>query len=99
MRSLTTAALTAIAVFTGAVFTGRAQADWVPPVKGNDIGAIISYHLVGGYDIRQLAVDHCAKYGKIVRLTGVQPVYGGYVSFACIWAPSGGLEHPISVKD
>ncbi len=99
MRFLTTAALAAMTMIAVGSGGGAARADWVPPVKGNDIGGIISYNLVGEVDVRQLAVNHCAKYGKIVRLTGVQPAYGGYVSFACIWAPVGALEHPLSVRD
>ena len=46
-------------------------------------------------DARQLAVDHCARYGKVVKFLGVQPNYGGYVSFACRWVPYGAAERPL----
>jgi len=46
-------------------------------------------------DARQLAVDHCARYGKVVKFLGVQPNYGGYVSFACRWVPYGASERPL----
>jgi L-rhamnose isomerase len=46
-------------------------------------------------DVRQLAVDHCARYGKVVKFLAVQPDYGGYISFACRWVPYGANEAPI----
>ena len=72
-----------------------AQADWVPPFKGNDTGGIIAYSLANQADARQLAVDHCASYGKVVKFLGVQAYYGGYVSFACRWVPYGAAERPL----
>lgn len=73
-----------------------AHADWVPPFKGNDTGGIIAYSLyTGGADIKAMAVDHCARYGKSVKLTGVQAEYGGYISFACVWVPPGSLQRPL----
>ena len=77
-----------------------AQAHWwdidtVPPFKGNDTGGIIAYPLAMQADARQLAVDHCARYGKVVKFLGVQPNYGGYVSFACRWVPYGAAERPL----
>ena len=72
-----------------------ARADWIPAVKGNDTGGIIAYTLATQADARQLAVDHCARYGKVVKFLGVQPNYGGYVSFACRWVPYGAAERPL----
>lgn len=73
-----------------------ARADWVPPFKGNDTGGIISYSLyTGGADVKAIAVNHCARYGKSVKLTGVQAEYGGYISFACVWVPPGSLQQPL----
>ena len=72
--------------------------DTVPPVKGNDTGGIIAYPLAMQADARQLAVDHCARYGKVVKFLGVQPNYGGYVSFACRWVPYGANERPLVVR-
>ena len=45
----------------------RRRADTVPPFKGNDTGGIIAYSLATQADARQLAVDHCASYGKVVK--------------------------------
>ena len=72
-----------------------AQADWVPPFKGNDTGGIIAYSLARQGDIRQLAVTHCAYYGKVVKFLSVDAQEGGYISFACRWVPYGATEQPI----
>jgi hypothetical protein len=72
-----------------------ARADTVPPFKGNDTGGIIAYELATQADARQLAVDHCARYNKVVKFLAVEPHYGGYISFACRWVPYGANEAPI----
>jgi hypothetical protein len=88
-------------VAAGALLTAApAQAFWfdidtVPPVKGNDTGGIIAYPLAMQADARQIAVDHCARYGKVAKFQGVQANYGGYVSFACRWVPYGAAERPL----
>ena len=83
-------------VALGGMLAGApAQADTVPPFKGNDTGGIIAYSLATQADARQLAVDHCASYGKVVKFLGVQAYYGGYVSFACRWVPYGAAERPL----
>jgi hypothetical protein len=92
MRRIAAAGL---AVLFAAVGSATARADTVPPFKGNDTGGIISYNLVGQVDVRALAVDHCARYGKVVKLLGVQAQYGGYISFACRWVPYGANERPL----
>ena len=93
------AKMLALAIAMTGLFANAASAQWaVPPIKGNDTGGIISYNLVGQADIKAIAVNHCASYGKIVKPLGVQPVYGGYISFACIWVPAGAVERPISVR-
>src|SRR3974390_2210247 len=89
-------ALNLIAV-CGMLATTPARADifnYVPPFKGNDTGGIIAYELASRVDARQLAVDHCASYGKVVKFLAVDPQYGGYVSFSCRWVPYGRPEHP-----
>ena len=92
MRRIGAACLIAI---SGMLAVVPARADWVPPFKGNDTGGIIAYPLAMQADARQLAVDHCARYGKVVKFLGVQPNYGGYVSFACRWVPYGAAERPL----
>jgi hypothetical protein len=105
MRRILAASLIAMGGVLGGVLGGMlasapAQAQWididtVPPMKGNDTGGIIAYSLATQADARQLAVDHCARYGKVVKFLGVQPNYGGYVSFACRWVPYGAAERPL----
>ena len=75
-----------------------ARADIVRPFKGNDTGGIIAYSLARTTDARQLAVDHCASYGKVVKFLAVDPEYGGYLSFACRWVPYGANERPLVTK-
>ena len=95
MRMIGAASLVAVC---GMLACGPAQADWldqVPAFKGNDTGGIIAYEMAAQVDARQLAVDHCAAYGKVVKFLAVQPYYGGYISFACRWVPYGANEAPI----
>ena len=97
MRRIMAACLIAM----GALLAGApAQAYWfdidtVPPVKGNDTGGIIAYSLASTTDARQLAVDHCAGYGKVVKFLAAQTYPGGYISFACRWVPYGAAERPL----
>ena len=92
MRRIGAACLIAI---SGMLAVVPARADWVPPFKGNDTGGIIAYSLARQSDARQLAVDHCAFYGKVVKFLAVQPYDGGYISFACRWVPYGANAQPL----
>lgn len=96
MRMIRLAILAAAA--SGAVMSSAANADWVPPFKGNDTGGIISTSLISQTDIRGLAIDHCARYGKVAKFLGTQNEYGGYVSFSCRWVPYGANERPLRVR-
>lgn len=95
MRMIWVAGLIAI---SGGLLCAPAQAQWVWGVKGNDTGGIIPYPLAAQYDARQLAVDHCASYGKVVKFLGVDPQYGGYISFACRWVPYGANDQPLTTR-
>lgn len=97
MRRIGAVCLVALSlVATGGMLASTpARADWVPPFKGNDTGGIIAYSLATQSDARQLAVDHCASYGKVVKFLAVQANYGGYISFACRWVPYGAAERPL----
>jgi hypothetical protein len=92
MRMIGAASLVAIC---GVLACAPARADDVPPFKGNDTGGIIAYALAVRIDARQLAVDHCTSYGKVVKFLSVDAQYGGYVSFACRWVPYGAAERPL----
>ena len=82
----------------GMLACGPARAGHVPPFKGNDTGGIIAYELATQSDVKLLAVEHCARYGKVAKFLGAQPYYGGYVSFACRWVPYGAAERPLRVR-
>jgi hypothetical protein len=83
---------------SGMLACAPALADTVPPFRGNDTGGIIAYPLASQVDVRQLAVDHCAYYGKVVKFLAVDAQYGGYISFACRWVPYGANEQPLVTK-
>jgi hypothetical protein len=88
MRIIEAAGLVAIGgMLAGMLVLAPARADTVPPFKGNDTGGIIAYSLTSQTDIRTLAINHCASYGKVVKFLAVEPHYGGYISFACRWVP------------
>jgi hypothetical protein len=92
MRMIGAASLVAAC---GMLACAPAGAQWVPPFKGNDTGGIIAYPLAAQMDVRQLAVDHCAYYGKVVKFLAADTQYGGYISFACRWVPYGANERPL----
>ena len=92
MRMILAAALVAAG---GMLASAPARADWVPSFKGNDTGGIIAYELAQGADARQLAVAHCATYGKVAKFLAVDPHYGGYVSFSCRWVPYDANQAPL----
>jgi hypothetical protein len=95
MRMIGAASFVAVC---GMLACGPARADTVPPFKGNDTGGIIAYSLATQVDARQLAVDHCAQYGKVVKFLAVDPQYGGYISFSCRWVPYGSNERPLRTR-
>ena len=92
MRNIVAASLVAIC---GMLASAPAGADWVPPFKGNDTGGIIAYSMATQVDARQVAVDHCARYGKVAKFLAVQAYEGGYISFSCRWVPYGAADQPI----
>ena len=95
MRMIGAASLVAVC---GILACAPARADTVPAFKGNDTGGIIAYSVAQQADARQLAVDHCARYGKVVKFLAVDPHYGGYLSFACRWVPYGTEQRPLRAR-
>ena len=93
MRMIGAASLVAMC---GMLACAPAQADSVPPFKGNDTGGIIAYSLAHagrcpparGRPLRLLRQG-----GEIPR--ACRPHYGGYISFACRWVPYGAAERPL----
>src|ERR1700733_2932522 len=95
MRMIGAASLVAVC---GVLACAPGRADTVPAFKGNDTGGIIAYSVAQQADARQLAVDHCARYGKVAKFLAVEPHYGGYLSFACRWVPYGAEQRPLRTR-
>jgi hypothetical protein len=97
MRIIAAAGLLAGLVVSGLLASQPAHADIlpVPPFQGNDTGGIIAYSMATQVDARQVAVDHCARYGKVAKFLAVQGYEGGYISFSCRWVPYGAADRPI----
>ena len=53
-----------------------------PGLTGNDTGGIIS-SAVSREEARDMAIEHCARYGKFPVATSADRRYGGYYGFAC----------------
>ncbi len=98
MRMIRAASLVAVCGMLVSGMFAPARADTVRPFQGNDTGGIIAYPLAAQTDVRQLAVDHCASYGKVVKFLAVDAQYGGYISFACRWVPYGATDRPLRVR-
>jgi hypothetical protein len=81
-----------------AVVPAKADLLPVPAFKGNDTGGIIAFSLAQTADARQMAVEHCASYGKVAKFLAVDRQYGGYLSFACRWVPYGSAERPLRTR-
>ncbi|MCK1741969.1 hypothetical protein IVA80_14075 [Bradyrhizobium sp. 139] len=97
MRIIAAAGFLAGLVVLGVMAGQPARADIlpVPPFKGNDTGGIIAYSMAAQVDARQVAVDHCARYGKVVKFLAVQAYEGSYISFSCRWVPYGAADQPV----
>lgn len=95
MRMIGAASLVAVC---GILACAPAQAEWTPSFKGNDTGGIIAYPMAAQTDVRLLAVNHCAYYGKVVKFLSVDAQYGGYISFACRWVPYGANDRPLVTR-
>jgi len=53
------------------------------PFEANDTGGIIAWSPQAQRHARAIAREHCARYGKLARITSVYPRYGQYIGFAC----------------
>ena len=95
MRKIVAASLV---MLSGMLLCAPAKADWVPSFRGNDTGGIIAYSVAMQSDARQLAVNHCASYGKVVKFLAIDPREGGYISFACRWVPYVAAQAPLVTK-
>jgi hypothetical protein len=67
-----------------ALFLLAACAGPGPGLPGNDTGGIIPYANFSQSEAMAMAGEHCGRYGKLAKGTGVDPQYGGYYSFSCV---------------
>ncbi len=77
-----TAAATSAAMASGAEAGGPG-----PGVTGNDTGGIFPYSAGVEGIYQQIADDHCARYGRMAKVTSVHRIYGDYVAFVCYDRP------------
>ena len=70
------------AMASGAEFTGPG-----PGITGNDTGGIFPYSPAVAGLYQQIADGHCARYGRLAKVTSVHRSYGDYVAFVCYDRP------------
>jgi hypothetical protein len=55
-----------------------------PYLTGNDTGGIIVWSPAAEAEAHATAGYHCARYGRVHRITSVGREYGNYIGFACL---------------
>lgn len=83
---------------TAATTVAKADPFNVPAFTANDTGGIIAWPLAQTVNAKQLAADHCASYGKVMRPLASQRTYGGYISFSCVWPRPVRSVHVLRVR-
>jgi hypothetical protein len=86
-RKLLIAVGVVLATATGTMASGGGFAGPGPGITGNDTGGIFPYSpdVEGNY--QQIADGHCARFGRMAKVTSIHRVYGDYVSFVCYDRP------------
>jgi hypothetical protein len=54
-------------------------------LKGNDTGGIIAWTPPIDLIYKEVAGDHCARFGKIARITSIHRRIGDYIGFTCLF--------------
>jgi hypothetical protein len=81
--ALLAAALTFVALALG---PSAAHAGAVGPgVTANDVGGIIPWTPGMGRSYREIAAEHCARYGRYAGISSVRHSYGNYIGFQCVY--------------
>ena len=89
--ALVAAAVAKSGVITSALASGGEFAGPGPRITGNDTGGIFPYSPAVEGIYQQIAEGHCARYGRLAKVTSVHRQYGDYVSFVCYDRP--GMIH------
>ena len=90
-RKLVIALAVVAAAGGGALADGANFAGPGPGVTGNDTGGIFPYSPAVEGNYKQIAEGHCARWGRLAKVTSVHRIYGDYVSFVCYDRP--GMIH------
>jgi len=90
-RNLVMALGMVLALGGGAWALGAEFAGPGPGITGNDTGGIFPYSPAVEADYRQIAEGHCARWGRLAKVTSIHRTYGDYVSFVCYDRP--GMIH------
>jgi hypothetical protein len=53
--------------------------------KGNDTGGIIAWSPEAQANAADVSMAHCARYGKVARITSINARFGDYIGFVCQW--------------
>jgi hypothetical protein len=72
------------------LLSASAHAGDLRGLVGNDTGGIIPWSPAAEHYRVAIASDHCARYGKIARITSVHRQYGDYIGFVCRFGPPRG---------
>jgi len=75
-------ASTAGALAWGSNFVGPGSG-----VTGNDTGGIFPYSPAVEGIYQQIAESHCARWGRLAKVTSIHRTYGDYVGFVCYDRP------------
>jgi len=57
-------------------------------VTGNDTGGIFPYSPAVEGNYQEIAADHCARYGRLAKITSIHRNYGDYIGFVCYDRPN-----------
>jgi len=71
----------------GALASGANFAGPGPGITGNDTGGIFPYSPDIEANYQQIAEGHCARWGRLAKVTSIHRKYGDYVSFVCYDRP------------
>jgi hypothetical protein len=83
---LLAAALTIAALALGPSAANAGAAGPGPGVTANDSGGIIQWAPgMGRSFYREIAAEHCARYGRYAGISSVRHSYGNYIGFQCVY--------------
>jgi hypothetical protein len=86
MRRMLASAVTLLAVVTvGSSAAHAGAAGPGPGLTGNDTGGIIQLTPEVAYTYKEIAVAHCARWGRYAGISSVRHVYGEYIGFRCVY--------------